>query len=155
MLMKRDLIFFNMAKEVSKLSTFPRHQIGCIITYKNRVISSGCNIQKTSPLQKRYNKIRFSCDSAKHYNHAETSALLPILKDKNIDRSRLRVYLFREHADGSLALSKPCPSCMKMLKDAGIKQIYFTDEGSYCEEYIVEQRTRYLAKEETEEIAGA
>lgn len=151
----RDIVFFNAAKEMSKLSDYSPHKIGCVITHKNRIVSSGYNSRKSNPLQKRYNRIRFNTDSTPHSCHAETKALLPILKDKNIDRSRLRVYLFREHADGSLALSKPCPSCMKMLKDAGIKQIYFTDEGSYCEKYIVEQRTRYLAKEETEEIAGA
>lgn len=133
----RDIVFFNAAKEMSKLSDFNRVHIGCVITYKNRIISSGFNTKKSNPLQKKYNRIRFADDTF-HQCHAETSALLPILKDKNINRSRLRIYLFREHADGSLALSKPCPSCMKMLKDAGIKQIYFTDEGSYCEKYIVE-----------------
>lgn len=133
----RDMAFFNAAKEMSKLSDFEKVNIGCVIVYKNRIISSGYNTKKTNPIQKKYNKIRFSCEG-NHSRHAETSALLPILKLRNINRSRLRVYLFRAHANGSLALSKPCPSCMKMLKDAGIKQIYFTEENSYCEKYMME-----------------
>lgn len=133
----RDLAFFNTAKEMAKLSDYPRHKIGCVIVQRNRIISSGCNTNKTNPLQKRYNKVRFSVDTP-HRCHAETKALLPLLRQKNLDFSHLKVYLYREHADGGLAMSRPCESCMKMLKDYGISHIYYTNEGSYCEEYLVE-----------------
>lgn len=144
---RKDMVFFNMAKEIAKLSDFPQHHLGCVFTYKNRVISSGYNTRKSNPLQKKYNRYRFTTDSTPHFCHSETNALLPVLKMKDIDRSRIRVYLYRSHADGSLALSKPCPSCRKMLLDAGIKHIYYTTETSYMEEFILEQRNSYLAEE--------
>lgn len=131
----KDKIFFNMAKEISKLSSYARYHIGCIITYKNRVISSGVNSNKTNPLQKRYNKYRFPVDTS-HKMHAETAALLPLLKQKDIDFAHLKVYLYREHADGSIAISRPCPSCMAMLKDNNIHNIFYTTDDGYCFEEI-------------------
>lgn len=136
MLMKRDLIFFNIAKEMSKLSDYARHKIGCAIIYKGRVISSGHNSNKTNPLQRRYNRLRFSDDTPAKL-HAETAALLPLLKNKDIDLSKVKVYLYRQHADGSLAMSRPCPSCMKLLSDNGIKEIRYTTENGYAVEEII------------------
>lgn len=133
----KDIAFFNIAKETAKLSDYNKHQLGCIIVYKNRIVSSGFNSNKTNPLQKRYNKRRFS-DDTMHKLHAETAALLPLMRNDTFDRSRLRVYLYREHRDGSLALSRPCASCQRMLKDYGIKHIFYTIEGGYNEEYLVE-----------------
>lgn len=135
---RRDMIFFNAAKEIAKLSDYPQHHLGCVAVLKNRIISSGYNTRKSNPLQKKYNKYRFTTDQTVHSCHAETNALLPILKNKDIDRSRIRIYLYRSHANGSLALSKPCPSCLAMLKDAGIKHIYYTTESSYVKEFIID-----------------
>lgn len=132
----KDMVFFNAAKEVSKLSDYPRHHIGCVFVLKNRIISSGYNSNKTSPLQRKYNQYRFSVDTP-HKLHSETSALIPLLKMKDIDFAHIKVYLYREHANGTLALSKPCESCRKMLIDNGIKHIYYTIEGGYAEEYLV------------------
>ena len=73
-LTKSDRAYFNIAKEMSKLSDFPRVQIGACAVYKHKVISTGCNSQRTSPLQKKYNKYRFSVDTP-HTCHAETNCL--------------------------------------------------------------------------------
>lgn len=133
----RDMGFFKVAKEVADMSDFNRVHIGCVITQKNRIISSGYNTYKTNPLQRRYNRERFLCDTP-HCCHAETRALLPILKNKEINFSHLKVYLYRQNANGELAPSRPCPSCMKMLKDTGIRRIYYTTENGFAEEYIME-----------------
>lgn len=133
----RDMAFFGAAKELAKLSDYPRHHIGCVCVQRNRIVSSGYNSNKTNPLQKRYNRIRFAAETP-HRCHAETKALSPILKSKDIDFSHLKIYLYREHADSSLAMSRPCPSCMQMLRDAGIQHIYYTTENGYAQEYITE-----------------
>lgn len=135
--MKRDWAFFNAAKEIANLSDFRRIHIGCVVVSKNRIISSGCNTTKTNPLQKKYNAVRFTEDG-NHGCHAETSALLPLLKEGSFDGAHSKIYLYREHADGSLALSRPCASCMKMLQDAGIRHIYYTTENGYAEEILRE-----------------
>lgn len=131
----RDYIFFNSAKEVSKLSTYKRHHIGCVVVYKNRIISSGFNSNKTNPLQKKYNAIRFSVDTP-HTLHAETDAMLSVMKMKDIDTKHVKIYLYREHADGTVAQSRPCPSCIKLLKDNSIRTIFYTTNDGYAEETI-------------------
>lgn len=135
---KKDYVFFNTAKEVSKMSDYHQHHLGCVIVDKNRIISSACNSNKTDPLQKYYNIFRFDTDSTLHSCHAETLALKPLLRNKDIDFSKLKIYLYREHANGELALSRPCASCMVMLKRAGIKTVYYTTEDGYAEENIAE-----------------
>lgn len=137
MLLKRDFAFFGAAKEMSKLSDYKKHKIGCVITYKNRIISSSSNSTKTNPLQQKYNKLRFEDVGTPHSVHAETAALLPLLKRDDIDWPHVHIYLFRQHANETLAISRPCASCMAMLKDFGIKHIYYTNEGSYCEEHLM------------------
>lgn len=132
----RDRTFFNVAKELAQLSDYPRHKIGCAITLKNRVISTGYNSNKTNPLQRQYNRLRFSDDTPAKL-HAETAALLPLLRNKDIDLSKVKVYLHRQHADGSLAPSRPCASCMKLLRDNGVKEIHYTTEAGYAEEIII------------------
>lgn len=131
----RDYIFFNSAKEISKLSTYKRVHIGCVVVYKNKIISSGCNSNKTNPLQKRYNSVRFSVDTP-HTLHAETDAILSLRKMQDLDTKHIKVYLYREHADGSIALSRPCPSCIKMLKDNNIHNIFYTTNDGYAQEDI-------------------
>lgn len=132
---KRDYAFFEAAKGISKLSDFERIHIGCVVVYKNRIISSGFNSNKTSPLQKRYNSRRFSIDTP-HKIHAEIKALSPILKMHDVDWAHLKIYLYRQRADGTLGMSRPCASCMTMLKDYGIKHIYYTTDDGYAEENI-------------------
>ena len=43
--------FFKLAKNASKLSDYSKRKIhiGAILVYKNKVIASGWNTQKTSP----------------------------------------------------------------------------------------------------------
>lgn len=135
MISKKDFVFYNAAKEIANLSDFKRIHIGCVITYKNRIISSGYNTNKTNPIQKKYNIFRFSCEG-KHGCHAETMALLPLLKDKKMNHSKMNIYLYREDANGQLAMSRPCSSCLKMLQDNGFNHIFYTTNNGYAEEYM-------------------
>lgn len=134
----KDITFFNIAKNMSKLSTWKnkKYSIGCIITYKHRIISSGFNQDKTSPIQKKYNKERFSDDTL-HSLHAEISALIPLIKQSNINFSKINLYTYREKKNGLLGNSKPCKSCMKLIKDLGIKNIFYTTDDGYTEEKLI------------------
>ena len=129
--------FFDIAKKVSELSTFHRKnvKIGCLIVSGHRIISSGYNSDKTNPIQKKYNRLRFSEDTP-HRLHAEVSALLPLLNNKDIDFSKVKIFTYREKADHSLGKSRPCKSCMALIKDLGIKHIYYTTDDGYCHEVV-------------------
>lgn len=132
---RKQKSFFEAAEAMSKTSEFPRVHIGCVVTNGNhRIISSGVNSTKTHPIQKKYNKERFDEDTT-HSLHAELDALLPLLKE-DIDFSKVEVYTYRELYDGTMAMSRPCPSCMKLIKDLGIRNIYYTTQDGYAHEEI-------------------
>lgn len=132
---KKQKSFFDAAKAVSEMSSFDRVHIGCVVTYGNhRIISSATNSNKTHPLQKKLNKERFDIDSH-HSLHAEVSALLPLMKE-NIDFSKVEIYTHRNFKDGRYAMARPCPSCMKLIRQLGIKKIWFTTEDGYACEYV-------------------
>jgi deoxycytidylate deaminase len=134
---KSHRAYFKAAKAVADMSSdFHKVKIGCVAVYSHRIISSGTNSTKTNPLQKKYNIHRFSVDSG-HTLHAETQCLLPLISRKDIDFSRVSLYIYREHKDGTLALSKPCPSCMALIKELGIKKVYYTGNDSYVSEIFI------------------
>ena len=130
---KKEKAFFRAAKSVSELSDYPKHKIGAVVVSKHRIISSGFNSNiKTHPLQKKYNQYRFAEDSA-HKCHAELSALLPLIKD-DVDLADASIFTYRKHKNGDLACSRPCKSCMELIKDVGIKKIFYTTEDGYARE---------------------
>lgn len=126
--------FFESAKAVSKMSDFKRVHIGCIVTDGHRIISSGFNTNKTHPVQKRLNKERFDEDT-RHTLHSEVAALIPIMKE-DIDFNKVEVFTYREYINGGMAMSRPCPSCMRLIKELGIKKIWYTTPDGYAFETL-------------------
>lgn len=135
MITNKDISYFNSAKNMAHLSNFKRIKIGCVIVYRNKIISTGVNSEKTHPKQKEYNVFRFKEDSV-HKLHAETNALLHI-RYLDINWSKVKVYVYREFKNGSIAPSRPCESCYNLIKDMNIKQIYYTTENGYACEIII------------------
>jgi deoxycytidylate deaminase len=133
MITNRNIRYFNIAKQISQLSDFDRHHIGCVIVYKSYVLSIGFNTNKTHPIQMEYNKYRNfnNPNNVRHKLHAEIMALWKI-RNLNIDFSKIEVYTYRENKNGNKALAAPCQACRKYIKDMGIKNVYYTGDGSYC-----------------------
>lgn len=132
--------FFRKAAEQAKKSDYvgPNSSpaVGCVISYKGTILALGHNSNKTSPIQKKYNRKRFADVGTPDKLHAECSALTKI-KFLDIDFSKVQLYTYRELKSGKIANSRPCPSCMAMIKDMGIKHIYYTTNEGYCEERLV------------------
>lgn len=135
-LTKSNRSYFNAAKSMSELSNFYKTKIGCVVVYKHKIISSGCNKYKTNPLQKKYNKYRFKEDAGKHCVHAEVDALLPLIGRKDIDFSHVSLYIYRQYKNGDLAMSRPCPACSSLIKSLGIRNLNYTGNKSYINETI-------------------
>lgn len=129
--------FFRVADAVASLSDHKQAKLGCVLVDKHRIISSGHNSStRCSPLQKQMDTARFGFpDQHKGPVHAETDCLLPLIR-QGIDISGSDIYLSRRHRDGSLALSRPCPGCMSLLRAVGVKRAYFSVEGGYAMERI-------------------
>lgn len=114
------LKFFNLAKKVSKKS-ISKHQLGCVIVDKNKVITTGFN-----------DTIRTHPKTPDPYQtlHAEISAVLGVPKHK---LKGCTAYVYRETKDGNPANSKPCETCEEVLRKMGIKRVYYTDSDGYKE----------------------
>lgn len=135
---KRINRYLDMAKDVSKQSNFPQHRLGAIAIYKGSLLATGCNSTKTSPKQKSYNRLRgWDVEASNAHNtiHAEMACLSKI-RYLDIDFSKVRLYVYREHKNGVKAMARPCPACQKMIRDMGIKEIWFTTENGFGYEYM-------------------
>ena len=129
-------MYFAAAKAIAQLSDFPRIKIGAVAVAGHHIISSGFNMRKTDTLQKQYNVYRFSEDTP-HCLHAEISCLKPLIKRKDIDFKNVELYIYREYKNGELALARPCESCFQLIRDLGIRNIYYTGNHSYISEEII------------------
>ena len=132
-LKKRDLYYFKKAYEISCLSDFPRVHIGCIAVYKKDIIGIGYNSRKTSPIQSKYNalgkRILLSNNGkpVNEYLHAEIDCL-NMIRNMDIDFSKVRLYISRKNCWNELACCRPCSACEYAIKELGIKSVYYTDD---------------------------
>jgi hypothetical protein len=134
--MKRDYLFYDVAKSVSKTSTHERVSIGAILVLGKEIISVACNENKSHPEQYRLNKFRFNdenSDRCKNGIHAELKCILSCKED---DLSRAKLYVYREDRKGHIANCRPCPACMEKIKETGIRDIYYTTEDGHAHERL-------------------
>ena len=140
MITHRDMKYFNIAKEVSKTSNVKSAHIGAVLVISNDNIFVSANNNKSHPLQKRLNKLRFEDEPSelcKNTLHAEMACLLKI-RYFDYDLSKAKLYVYREtKKTHRMAMSRPCNACMAQIKAMGIRHIYYTTNDGYCEETIV------------------
>lgn len=135
MLTKTQRSYFKAARAMSELSDFPRRKHGCVIVDKHRIVSSGYNSStKCDSLQAKMDIEKYG-EFCPGKVHAESAALAPILR-KKIKLSNAEIYMYREDREGNLALSRPCSTCMKMIKQAGIRYINYTTKDGYAFETL-------------------
>jgi deoxycytidylate deaminase len=119
------LKFFELAKKLSQHSTHHQFKIGCAIVHGNKIVSLSFNKLKTHPKAK----------SPYQQLHAEIGAI--IAADKK-DLAGCEIYTYRQHKDGSLALSKPCIHCQSALIEAEITKVFYTTDGGYTESVLTD-----------------
>lgn len=135
----RDVKFFNIAKKISLHNTTNRrYYIGCIATLNGKILSTGYNRDKTSPVQARYEKYspkKTDRVEFKSYLHAEVDCLKNI-ENEDIPWHRVKLYIYRSCKSREHGIARPCPQCMKMIKDLGIQTIYYTTDLGYSKEIL-------------------
>lgn len=115
---------YNLAYLVAKSSQC-RYKFGAVIAYRSNVFSVACNIIKTHPVQKRYKP---HCISI----HAELYAILKASGDIN----GATMYIARYMLNGDEGLSKPCATCLELIKESGIRQIVYMSRDGLCKDRI-------------------
>ncbi len=134
-----DIRFFKVAKTISKFSNYEGPHLGVVVVENKRIISTGFNCSKTNPLQKKYNIYRYHENNSETLPkvHAEVKALAPLI-GKDVNWKNVSLYIYRELKNGMPACSKPCCSCEHLIKDLGIRNIYYIDSfGNFCREKII------------------
>lgn len=110
--------YFRLARNVSRLSTHQRHHLGAVIVSGGRVLSVGFNQQKSHPAGRFVGR------------HAEVVAI----QCCDHDLHGAVLYTYRERRDGTLGLARPCPDCLRIIREKGIKKIvYSTNDYPYFE----------------------
>lgn len=113
--------------------------VGCVVVYRGTILAKGHNSNKSHPQQLFYNKERYDSNTNHYFHpslHAEIAALSKI-RYLDIDFSKVEVYVSRYiKGTDTPAMARPCPSCMKMIRDMGIKKIYYTGDNSYIAEVL-------------------
>lgn len=110
-----------IASKLAERSDF-RYRLGAVIVKGGCVISTG------------FNKIRYVKGRIERKNeislHAEQAAILAIIH--RLDAlAGSTIYVSRVRSDGSHAMARPCPYCMRLIQSVGIKKmVYTTDYGS-------------------------
>lgn len=101
-----------------------RHKLGCVVLKGNRVLASAHNQRRHAFLPKR------SWQRREGTVCAERMALLKLLDKAN----NSVVYVGRVNEKGDFLLAKPCEACMNMMRDLGIKKIFYSDgNGNFKE----------------------
>lgn len=136
MLTKTEQSYFNAAKKAATLSDFGKVSIGVAVIYKHKVIAVAANSIKTKPIQQKWNRYRFESKTAPAKLHAEIAALYQ-LQYLDIDFSDVELYIYRQLKDGSLAMARPCASCMAYIKSLCIQEIHYTTYDGYADERII------------------
>jgi deoxycytidylate deaminase len=117
--MARDDRFINLACHIASLSEHPRFRLGAVITKSACILSVGVNKLKSHPRQ--YNAYTHQKSIS---IHAELAAIL-VLSKSQLDYSTM--YIARLLANEKSAMAKPCPACMEIILEVGIKRIVWTD----------------------------
>jgi len=107
-----------LARAASLKSDHDEHKLGAVLCdSKGRVVSASPNYMfKTHPIYDKISPLRTL--------HAEASCILKTRHKTNFQK--LQLFVYRELKDGSLANSRPCDGCMKLIKRYGIKTVWFT-----------------------------
>ena len=135
MISKQKLKFFNTAELLARASSY-KWQIGAVITQSGKIISSGIASDKTHPTQYKHNLStgRLSNGWGQRL-HAEFIAILRLPRNHNIN-NKTSLYVVRVLADGRRSMARPCVTCMSLIKEKGITNVYYTTPEGYVYEHI-------------------
>lgn len=138
-----DTYFIGIARAVSIRSTCLRRNYGAAITKNNKIVSTGYNgsprriancIDIGTCTREKNNIPKGSNYELCEAVHAEQNAMLQGIPSEMEDAT---IYIFGTESNGSIADSRPCLLCNRMLKNVGIKRVVcYNDQQILCSYFI-------------------
>lgn len=123
----KNYYYLGIAAAVSRRSTCLRRQYGAVIVNNDEIVSTGyngsprgcencCDSGSCNRIGHEHNDGDYStCNSV----HAEMNAIISASRAEMLGAT---LYLYGEE-NGNVINAEPCPICMRMIKNAGIKKI--------------------------------
>lgn len=117
--------FFRIARE--QMFQSDHHvRMGAVMVISNKqYIPAHNHLNKTHPIiERHYPEFVQSI-------HAELNALIRYNEVRHGKLpKRTSMYVYREEKNGTVKLAKPCKTCEKLMREAGIKKVFYsTDTG--------------------------
>lgn len=136
----RQLRWFAAAKAAAQCSDYARARVGAVVVLGKTLLGVGCSSHKTHPVQDYWNRL-WEFRDATHSPatlHAECAALAPLLyRSNDIDWSRVELYVCRLRGDQPFGMARPCKACMGLIRELGIRDVYYTTDDGFAHERIV------------------
>lgn len=111
--------FIEMAKKASRHGKHDRYLVGAVLVKNGNVLSIGSNSNKTHPFMGR------------RTTHAEIACMIG---RRWQDFKHATMFVARtSKVNCRVGMARPCPTCRHVLRDFGIKSIYFTSENGVVE----------------------
>lgn len=116
--MSHDLLFCCQHTNKKKQFVYAR-----VVTRSGCTLSVGVNSYvKTKPLQAKWAK---KCNlPLKQHVHAEVAAIAKLTPEQR--KKAYAIYVYRFDRQGRPAYAKPCKICQAVIRDVGIKRVYYT-----------------------------
>lgn len=124
-MMKRHENLIRRSMKVAQRSTY-RWKHGAVVAKGNKVIGFAPNKFRNAP----------TVDENNVSVHAE-AAVIKELSKAGTEFKGTTIYIARVNSSGYATISRPCPNCMKVIVETGIKEIVYTNElGGYSVERV-------------------
>ena len=104
-----------------KYSTHPQHKMSALAFNTGGVLAGGANSLKTHPKAATYG----------NHLHAELAMIFAACNDELWGTT---VLVTRVKKSGALGTSKPCEVCWAALKEAGVKDVVYYEDGCWRKE---------------------
>lgn len=111
------------ALAAAKASDAPRYglKMGAALFSGSRLLSLGANRWCTHPGSANTKRFNLSL-------HAEAVALIR-RQHYDLPSGRLTMYVARRLADGTVGDSRPCANCLRLLRIAEVRRVWFYEAG--------------------------
>ncbi len=121
--------YFNIAREIMLNSDHQTRVGACLVIAKNKIIAA-CNGYKTHTINKIYPSY---CNGT----HAEADVVCSYNSFRFGDLSSKAVlYTYREDRNRIMKNAKPCKICQKLIKQIGIKKVFYSLEDGFGMLYV-------------------